>query len=229
MATATLATPASLTERWMTRLRAECLQRGWDLGELARRAGVSRTTLYHLERGSTQRPQTKTLHRLARALEIDPAEFESLAEGPLRRTATTEHGDGRDAAPERAAADFDRRTNRVVRQVVQARPQLFRHWQADDWDELYSTFGTGGALTEDGVEDLARRINRKRETIQKVQVLLETHLEDVAVRLIDTLFQSVRPRSNLHISGSLQAVLAQAGVHPRPAATEEFARRSEQS
>ncbi len=49
------------------RLRDE---RGWSQTELARRAGVSRTTLSHLEAGVTRSPSSPTLRRLARALDV---------------------------------------------------------------------------------------------------------------------------------------------------------------
>ncbi len=62
-------------------------ERGWTQSELARRAGLSRTTLSHLEGGATRTPSSPTLRRLARAFgisvhdllaETDAAEAEPL-------------------------------------------------------------------------------------------------------------------------------------------------------
>ena len=65
-----------------------------------------------------------------------------------------------------------------------------------NWDELYSTFGEGGSLNQEGVVEFAQKINRKRETLHKLQVVLETHLCPVAVNLIETLYEMVRIQSN---------------------------------
>jgi transcriptional regulator with XRE-family HTH domain len=53
-------------------LRRLCVQRGLPLGELARRAHVSRTTLHYLSNGATVRPHAATLARIAEVLGVDP-------------------------------------------------------------------------------------------------------------------------------------------------------------
>ena len=65
----------------------------------------------------------------------------------------------------------------------------------EDWDELYSSFGTGGALTEHGVLKMAETIAKKRETMRKLSILLETHLGDAAAAVIDSLFALVEVQS----------------------------------
>lgn len=52
-------------------IRAQRLRTGWSLEELAERAGVSRSTLHHLEHGTTQHPRLLTLHRLAKAFGVE--------------------------------------------------------------------------------------------------------------------------------------------------------------
>lgn len=56
-------------------IRAQRLRTGWSLEELAERAGVSRSTLHHLEHGTTQHPRLLTLHRLARAFGVEVEVF----------------------------------------------------------------------------------------------------------------------------------------------------------
>lgn len=176
-------------------LRRESLRRGWEMAELARRTGLSRTTLYHLQQGTTQRPHVSTLARIAEVLEI-PAEELWPEEPDAGRVAATvpvgtsqRHGNG-DAT---AARDFDRATNPLVPQVRAAHPDLFNDWSPTDWDELFSTFGTGGELSEDGVLAKAKQMNRKRELLYQLEVVLETHLAPVAVQLVETLFQMTQP------------------------------------
>lgn len=192
------------------RLRAERLRRGWDSGELARRAGISRTTLYHLERAHIDYPRRSTLGKLAAALEL-PAEQllgEHLGSAAGRGPDAARHGHGPGLC--------DRITNPIVAEVSIERPALFRDWQPADWDELYSAFGTGGPLTPDGVIQAANLIGRKRETLRRLSIVLETHLEEVAQRLIDALYQMVRPADNPEATAELAALIAAHRSGDRP-------------
>lgn len=53
-----------------TRLAHLRAARDLTMGELAAKAGVSVETVRKLERGLTPHPQLRTLHRVARALEV---------------------------------------------------------------------------------------------------------------------------------------------------------------
>jgi transcriptional regulator with XRE-family HTH domain len=61
--------------RLANRVRELRYKKGWGPDDLAARAKVSRTALYHLESGRTGRPQAGTLRRIARALEVSPEEL----------------------------------------------------------------------------------------------------------------------------------------------------------
>ena len=166
------------------RVRAECIRRGMELQELASRAGISRTTLYHLERGHTGRLRATTLQKIAQALGLSVEELISpTRQAPARL---------RDSD---AARRFDRATNPLIAEVMQDRPRLFDGWSDDDVDELYSTFGTGGPLSEQGVVMAAEAINRKRDAIHKLHVVLETHLRDHALHMIELLYDLVEAPS----------------------------------
>ncbi len=148
--------------------------RGWTRDELARRTGLSRTTLHHLENGETERPREETLARLADVLGLEAVELHALVDRP--------------SSP---VAECDRQTNTEIAAVFAESPGLFGRWTRDEWEELYSTFGAGGRLNEAGVRHEAERINRRRETIDRLRVVLDTHLADVAERMIGTLFDMV--------------------------------------
>lgn len=154
------------------------LRRGWTLGELAERSGLSRTTLFQLERGTTNRPQLATLHKVAQTLEISLHELQ-------RPHSESSAGDS-------PATRFDRLTNPAVQEVAQQYPEVFRHWHAADWDELYSTVGMGGALSPEGALAGAAQINRRKRVMEQLQVVLETHLGEVAVALVERLYQLVQ-------------------------------------
>lgn len=177
-------------------IRTRCLEKGWDLRELARRAGVSRTTLHHLLSGATRRPHIATVSRLAAALGI-------RVDQPSRAAAVPPVG-----APSRPAlagssdtrTDFDRRTNPAINEVCRTRPHLFGGWSGDEWDELYSTFGVGGNLSADGVVACAEAINDRRETTRKLHLVLETHLAGVAKGLVETLYGMICPAPDAPIA-----------------------------
>jgi transcriptional regulator with XRE-family HTH domain len=175
----------SATQNLGARIRAECVRRGLELQELAEQAGVSRTTLYHLERGHTGRVRTKTLQKIARALGLTVEElFSPLRSAPLA-AGTFDREKSR---------SFDRATNPLVTEVMQEQPHLFEGWSESDVDELYSTFGTGGPLSTRGVINAAEAINRKRDAIHKLHVVLETHLREHALGMIDMMYQMVQPK-----------------------------------
>lgn len=172
------------------RLQAFRVRKGWNMDRLATSAGVSRTTVYHLERGDIAKPRASTLYKLAVALGIDPSDLAvDSSPIPLREDPGLQGHDDTDQA---LRSKFDRKTNTYIKSVYDDNPPLFQHWGHDDWDELYSTFGVGGAPNEQGVLEIADKINSKRETLQKLQVVLETHHASVAKGLIDNLFQLIQ-------------------------------------
>jgi transcriptional regulator with XRE-family HTH domain len=173
-------------QRIAARIRTECIRRGWDLQEFAHRAGLSRTTVYNLERGHTSRPHTTTFGKVAAALDLP---VDELFTAPASTSDFTLPDPPADDAP---PCPFDVATNPAVTDVMRERPQLFAGWSRDDVDELYSLFGTGGQLNRRGVVSAAEAINRKREAIRKLHVVLETHLRERAIDLIDILYDLVR-------------------------------------
>ena len=68
------------------RIRDLRYAKGWGPDELASRAKISRTALYQIERGNTNKPQAGTLRRISRALGVP---LEILLETP----AITPEGD----------------------------------------------------------------------------------------------------------------------------------------
>jgi transcriptional regulator with XRE-family HTH domain len=175
----------SATRNLGARIRAECVRRGLELQELAEQAGVSRTTLYHLERGHTGRVRTRTLQKIAGALGLTVEDLFS----PLRSIPLAASTFDREKS-----RSFDRATNPLVTEVMQEQPHLFAGWSESDVDELYSTFGTGGPLSARGVINAAEAINRKRDAIHKLHVVLETHLREHALGMIDMMYQMVQPK-----------------------------------
>ena len=148
----------------IARVRHLCRRKGRDLGDLARQAGVSRSTLCHLAQGRTREPHGSTLRKNSRALEISPEKLWDeptqipLPDGSLD-FGLRENVETNDFQRRRA---FDRNTNTVVDEVSRELPDLFRGWMYEVWNELYIVFGTGGQLSRVGVVESAKKINSWR-------------------------------------------------------------------
>jgi len=181
---------------WPARLAAELLRirtrRGWGAQRVARAAGISRTTLFQLETGRIARPRAKTLFRLARALGVPVDDLLQPVAMPALPAA--QEPAGIDGTSLEGSDRFDRQTNPAVTALAQREPALFTGWTAEDWQLLYSTFGTGGALHEEGARHAAVQINRQRETLRRLRILLQTHLAGATASLVDALFDSICQR-----------------------------------
>ncbi len=132
--------------------------------------GLDERTVRGLLRG-TNRPHARTLHRLAEGLGVASDE---LFQPPLA-----------------SARQFDRATNSLVEAVVADHPDVFDGWTEADFNELYSRFGTGGALSESGVLAAAEAANAKRTLLQQVSVILESGESDLLKDLVEALYRRV--------------------------------------
>lgn len=73
---------ASMIGDRLTHLRE---RRGWSMGQLASRSGVSRAAISRIESGDTPNPGTSTLARLSEALGVDLSEITGERPMPKRR------------------------------------------------------------------------------------------------------------------------------------------------
>jgi transcriptional regulator with XRE-family HTH domain len=150
-------------------LRRLLAERDWTIHEAAEQVGVDERTLKGLL-GGAGKPQARTLHRLATGFEVPVETF---------------------LIPPGGRAAFDRDTNPAVAAAVDREPHLFSDWTPDDFDELCSRFGAGGALTVDGALTAAREMNRKRIALEHVSVILESGEADLMYAMIDALLRRV--------------------------------------
>lgn len=152
-------------------LRRLLAERDWTIHQAAQAVGVDERTLKGLLAGRGGKPQSRTLHRLAQGFDV-PVEVFLLPPGS-----------GREA--------FDRATNPAVAEAIDREPHLFSDWTIDDFDELCSRFGSGGALTVDGALLAARDMNRKRAALEQVAIILESGEADLMYAMIETLARRV--------------------------------------
>jgi transcriptional regulator with XRE-family HTH domain len=144
---------------------------GLTIEQVAERCGLDKRTVKGILDG-TKRPQLRTIGRLAKGLKVRTDElFLEPARLLYRR--------------------FDRDTNPLVQEVIQAHPDVFADWTTADFDELHSRFGTGGPLTAEGTLSAARQMNTRRELHEKLTVLLESGQAEVIAGIVELMYEKV--------------------------------------
>lgn len=128
-------------------------------------------TVSALTTGKNSKPHARTLYKLASGLGIATDEL-------FQNPSVIGH------------RLVDRKTNPVVETVIEEHPLLFDGWSEEEFDELYSRVGTGGALTHEGARRAAEEMNNKREVHYRVDLLLESTHADVLTGFIDLLYQN---------------------------------------
>ena len=122
-----------------------------------------------LVRGTTN-PHARTLNKLARGLDVA---IDDLFRPPGRHS----------------PRQFDRATNMLVDGLVAEHAATFTNWSEVDFDELYSRFGTGGQLTEDGVLAAADAMNARRDVWRQVSVILESGEAKLLAEFVELLYR----------------------------------------
>lgn len=146
-------------------------RRGLTLRQLVAASGLHERTVKAVLHGNAK-PHARTLHRLARGLEVGTDElFQNPAALGVRQ--------------------FNRQTNPAVDEVIRGQPALFADWSTADFEELYSHFGTGGALSVEGATQVVLAINEKRAVHQKVALLLESGEARLLRGVVDLLYQKI--------------------------------------
>jgi transcriptional regulator with XRE-family HTH domain len=156
-----------------TNVRRLMARHGLTYGDVVEATGLDERTIRGLVRG-VNKPHARTLHKLAGGLGVSVDEL------------------FRPSPPASSAErSFDRATNPLVDSVVRDHQSIFLAWSDADFDELYSHFGTGGALTEAGVLSAAEAINHKRSLLRQVSVLLESGEADLLADFVKMLYRRV--------------------------------------
>ena len=155
-----------------TNVRRLMAREGLTFQDIVEATGLDERTLRGLVRGANN-PHARTLHKLAYGLGVAVDElFQACGKSPQQR--------------------FDQATNRVVDGVIHEHADVFCGWSEAELNELYSQFGTGGALTESGVLAAAEAINAKRALLRQVSVILESSESELLSEFVKLLYQRIR-------------------------------------
>jgi transcriptional regulator with XRE-family HTH domain len=152
-------------------LRRIMARLGLTVDEVVARCGLDERTVRAMLAGRT-RPHARTLGRLAEGLGVEADELFADASLLVYRL-------------------FDRQTNPLVQQLIDERPEWFAGWSEADFDELFSRFGAGGALTAEGAAEVVASMNRHRQVHRRVALLLESSQADLLAALVDLLYQRI--------------------------------------
>jgi transcriptional regulator with XRE-family HTH domain len=163
--------PQGSAQTIATNVRRLMARDGLTFGDVVEATGLDERTVRGLVRGANN-PHARTLHKFVHGLGIP---IDELFQPPGFR----------------ARQAFDRATNPIVLEVVEAKAELFGAWSPADFDELYSQFGHGGALTEEGVVAAAEAINAKRSLLRKVSVILESGESELLADFVKLLYRRV--------------------------------------
>jgi transcriptional regulator with XRE-family HTH domain len=137
-----------------TNLRRLMARDGLTYDDVVAATGLDERTVRALVRCKNT-PHARTLNKLAAGLGVPVEElFRPIPRSP--------------------ALEFDRATNALVEEVVAQHPEPFSGWTDAEFSELYSRFGTGGALTETGILTTADAMNAKRTVLDQVSLILES-------------------------------------------------------
>ncbi len=151
-------------------LRRLMAERGCTVADVVVGSGLDQRTVQAILSGHNRQPHAKTVHQLALAFEVAASELVLPPALVARRI-------------------FDRHTNPAVDQVAEEHPEWFEEWTPADFDELYSRFAHGGALTSEGVARMVDAMNVNRLVHAQVALLLETSEAEVLRAIVDVLYQ----------------------------------------
>jgi transcriptional regulator with XRE-family HTH domain len=145
---------------------------GLTYDDVVEAAGLDQRTVRGIARGQ-KNPHARTLRRLAEGLGVAVDElFVDVASI--------------------TSAGFDLATNPMVHRIVESHAELFDGWTMADFAELASRFGHGGALSEEGALAAAEAMNRKREVLARVRVILESGDGRLLEDFVELLYQRVQ-------------------------------------
>ena len=78
--------------------------------------------------------------------------------------------------------------------LIAQRPEVFADWSEDEFAERYSRFGTGGALSEEGILAAAQAQNAKRALWTQISVILESGDAQLLSEFVEVLYRRVTER-----------------------------------
>jgi transcriptional regulator with XRE-family HTH domain len=165
-------------------------ERGWNQETFARQAGLNRITVREILQRSDKRLRNQTIRQCADALGLS---VDELTNEPLEKlTPRMRRSNGPDG-------EIDGRLKVIAAVQPELKAWMERHperaaqFSRQEIDELASLQGTGGPLTQFGVEHFAKLIERKRQLHRQLDLIAGTEYIDLVEQLLGLLYEKIQP------------------------------------
>ncbi len=164
---------------------------GWNQEDFARNAGLNRQTVRQiLQRNGGRRLRNVTISRCAKALGLSVNELHSLPLDRLLVRISATASQDYDGVLRRL---YDAATQPELLAWLERNPERAKQLAPDEIDELLSLQGTGGPLTQIGVEHYVEMVERKRRLIHQVHAVAGTEYLELLEKFIALLYEKVQP------------------------------------
>jgi transcriptional regulator with XRE-family HTH domain len=166
-------------------------ERGWNQEDFARAAGLNRQTIrqiLHINGG--RRLRNATVSACARALGLSVSELRGV---PLERLLPRMNSSHPAAADPQLNRLYEQATQPELLGWMERNAERARLLSAEEVDELLSLQGTGGPLTDFGVEKFVELLERKRQLIHKVHAIAGTEYLELLDKLVTLLYEKIQP------------------------------------
>ena len=166
-------------------------ERGWNQEEFARVARLNRHTVRQiLAGGDRRRLRNATVGACARALGLTVNELRTQPLERLLPRMAEGHPANGDSPLRRL---YEQATQPELRAWTERNPDRAARLTGAEVDELLSLQGSGGPLTAFGVESFVERLERRRNLIERVNVVAGTEYLDLLEQLVGLLYEKVQP------------------------------------
>jgi hypothetical protein len=166
-------------------------ERGWNQEEFARIARLNRHTARQiLLPGPRRRLRNATVGACARALGLTVNELRTQPLERLLPRMAEGHPANGDSPLRRLSEEA---TQPELRAWTERNPDRAARLTGAEADELLALQGSGGPLTAFGVESFVERLERRRNLIERVQVVAGTEYLDLLEQLVGLLYEKVQP------------------------------------
>ena len=166
-------------------------ERGWNQEDFARIAQLNRQTVRQiLQPQGNRRLRNVTVSRCAKALGLTVSELRNL---PLERLLPRMNHQWPVDGDETLRRLYEAATQPELLAWLERNPERARRLTSEQIDELLSLQGTGGPLTQIGVEHFVELIERKRKLIDQIQAIAGTEYLDLLEKMVALMYEKVQP------------------------------------
>jgi transcriptional regulator with XRE-family HTH domain len=166
-------------------------ERGWNQEDFARIAQLNRQTVRQiLQPQRERRLRNFTVSRCAKALGLTVNELRNL---PLERLLPRMNSQRPAEGDETMRRLYEAATQPELLAWLERNPDRARHLTTEQIDELLSLQGTGGPLTQIGVEHYVELIERKRKLLDQVHAIAGTEYLELLEQMVALMYEKVQP------------------------------------